>query len=303
MTRWINAVLFEEAGDGGQGGGGGDGGGGTATDTPATQLTTPTQGAPDKGSFKDSLPEDLRNDASLKDIKDVASLAKSFVHAQSMVGKDRMPVPDENWSEGQWNDFYDKLGRPKSPDEYPEPSVQIEEDDKANLEPVEKRIKQVAHKNGLTPKQAKTLLDEVRAIYKEDKTNAKTNWEKAEQDREAKLKSEFGQDLSIVLDTGRQVLDKLGDEEFVEYLNETRLGSDHRMVRFLNKVGSLIKEDKGASGGPGIGGFSAGSPAQARAELDMLMNDKSFVEALHNEHHANHKWAVEKRMSLYNQMS
>ena len=39
--------------------------------------------------WKASLPEDLRSHPSIENMPDVASLAKSMVHAQSMVGADR----------------------------------------------------------------------------------------------------------------------------------------------------------------------------------------------------------------------
>jgi hypothetical protein len=44
--------------------------------------------------FLDSLPEELRHEPSLKNFTDSAGLAKSYVHAQRMVGADRLHCPD-----------------------------------------------------------------------------------------------------------------------------------------------------------------------------------------------------------------
>ena len=41
--------------------------------------------------FLDSLPEELRHEPSLKNFTDSAGLAKSYVHAQRMVGVSRIP--------------------------------------------------------------------------------------------------------------------------------------------------------------------------------------------------------------------
>lgn len=46
-------------------------------------------------SWKDELPDELKNHESLKDVKDVASLAKAFVDTKAMVGTSvRLPGPD-----------------------------------------------------------------------------------------------------------------------------------------------------------------------------------------------------------------
>ena len=50
---------------------------------------------PEPVDFRSSLPEDLREEASLADIKDVGSLAKSYVNAQRMLGSSiRIPGQD-----------------------------------------------------------------------------------------------------------------------------------------------------------------------------------------------------------------
>ena len=54
--------------------------------------TTPTETNTD---WKASLSDDLKADKSLENIKDIESLAKSYVHAQKMVGGDKIPVPNK----------------------------------------------------------------------------------------------------------------------------------------------------------------------------------------------------------------
>ena len=45
-------------------------------------------------------------------------LAKSYINATQMIGKDKVAVPNKNSTEDQWNEVYDKLGRPESADKY-----------------------------------------------------------------------------------------------------------------------------------------------------------------------------------------
>ena len=49
----------------------------TATEAPAAEA-----------SWRDSLPEELKTNASLEKFSDVSTLAKSYINAESMIGKD-----------------------------------------------------------------------------------------------------------------------------------------------------------------------------------------------------------------------
>ena len=62
----------------------------------------------------DSIEESLKTEPSLSDIKDVNSLAKSYVHAQKMIGADKIVMPNDKSTDDEWNDFYEKLGRPEN---------------------------------------------------------------------------------------------------------------------------------------------------------------------------------------------
>ena len=75
-------------------------------------------------SFLDSLPEDLRGEPSLKNFTDAGSLAKSFVHAQRMIGAEKLPLPGKSATEDEWNTIYSKLGRPDSAADYQVEGVQ-----------------------------------------------------------------------------------------------------------------------------------------------------------------------------------
>ena len=99
---------------GGQAAGGQAGG---AAPPPATGA------APDGGA---QLPEwlktiddaELKADTTLHRYADVASLAKSHVHAQRMVGRDKIPLPGKDASPEDWKRVFNKLGLPEAPDLY-----------------------------------------------------------------------------------------------------------------------------------------------------------------------------------------
>jgi hypothetical protein len=67
-----------------------------------SEEATPSAGSPDVAeaapavSFLDSLPEDLRGEPSLRNFNDVGALAKSYTHAQRMIGGDKIGKPSQS---------------------------------------------------------------------------------------------------------------------------------------------------------------------------------------------------------------
>jgi len=102
--------------------------------------------------WKESLPEDLKNDPSLLTVKDVPGLAKSYIHAQKMIGADKIALPGKNASEEEWDAVYNRLGKPEEAKAYEEDfgDLPIPEENVKNF-------KDAAHKLGLNQTQFKGL--------------------------------------------------------------------------------------------------------------------------------------------------
>ena len=66
-------------------------------------------------NWRDSLSEDIRDNESLSKFTDIGALAKSYINAEQMIGKDKIVIPS---TEDEWSNAYQKLGRPDSPDGY-----------------------------------------------------------------------------------------------------------------------------------------------------------------------------------------
>ena len=63
----------------------------TTNDNPVQENTVLGSGS-DNQDWRSSLPDDLKNDATLQNFKDVESLAKTVVHQQKVLGS-RIPIP------------------------------------------------------------------------------------------------------------------------------------------------------------------------------------------------------------------
>ena len=93
----------------------------------------------DNLDWKSSLPDELKNDPTLSNFKDVESLAKTVVHQQKQMGN-RIPIPKD---EEGFNELYTKLGRPSEASAYvtniPEDMQEHYSEDNLN------QFKEVAH--------------------------------------------------------------------------------------------------------------------------------------------------------------
>ena len=136
-------------------------------------------------SFLDTLPEDLRGDPSLRNFTDAAGLAKSYVHAQRMIGADKIALPGKAATEDDWRPIWSKLGAPDNPEGY-----QISGEGFAEQEL--QSFKEQAYAIGLTGQQAQQM-----ATYLEGQAKGGIAAEQADQERiaeeyDAELRAEFG---------------------------------------------------------------------------------------------------------------
>jgi len=280
------------------------GGGAAAGAASGTVLTTPPSGGAGAGAaasgaagdWKTSLPDDLKNEPMFANIKDIPTLAKSYVNAQRLVGADKIALPQKNWTEAQYADFFKAIGRPDAPDGY---SFKVEADklprgfniDDGKL----KATKEFLHKSGLTDKQANDVLK-----YYLDSTSGE--YVSALQQREAQrtqaiaeLKTEFGEKYEANLDVARSVLRKFGDDKLIATLEATGMGDNPQMIRLFAKLGEALLDDTARGDGAGL---VVGGAAEAQAEISKLRGDADFQRRLMNRG-VGHQEAVEQWAALH----
>jgi len=120
-----------------------------------TEVSEAPEVAQSVEDWRSSIPEDIRGHKSLDHISDVGALAKSYVHAQSMIGADKIVMPGKTSSPEDWDEFYNRIGRPQSSEEYNLPEPQEFEADPE----MTSWYRQTAHEIGLTENQAAKLYD------------------------------------------------------------------------------------------------------------------------------------------------
>ncbi|MDS1138584.1 hypothetical protein [Nitratireductor indicus] len=119
---------------------------------------------PDKptgeASWRDSLPEDLKESASLSKFETMEGLAKSYVNLERMLGSEKVSVPKDGDEEG-WQRFYKAAGHPDSPDAYGFAKPENVPDGLEYNADLDKQLAGIMHKHGLNRNQAAGIRDAI----------------------------------------------------------------------------------------------------------------------------------------------
>jgi len=75
-------------------------------------------------AFADSLGEEFKGNPIFKNFQDVNGLAKSYMHAQRMIGADKVAIPGKHATDAERLEVYQKLGAPVNIDGYYYPNAE-----------------------------------------------------------------------------------------------------------------------------------------------------------------------------------
>lgn len=283
--------------EGGDGGTGGTGGTGEGTGTTSSVLTGGKEGAPSGQDWRTGLPDDLRAHPALTDIKDLNGLAKSYVHAQSLVGADKIVLPKTDASPQEMNEFWNKLGRPSVADDYKFPD--LKDTGLEKNEEDQKWAKGLFHELGLTQTQSEKLYA---AYTTRLGGGVKAMQEAKEQAQNAgleELRAEWkGETFDLNIQMAQKALNTFGDEKLKAHLNATGLGNDPMLIRTFAKIGKLLGEDRAFGERTSGAGFASG-PEAAKAEIANLQLNKDFQKAYLTASDPGHALALDKMTKLF----
>jgi len=210
-----------------------------------TLLTSPVSPVKPDGTFvenwRDMLPDEIKNEKSLDTVTDFNNAMKQLVNHKKMVGKDKVAIPSDKSDEAEWNEFYSRIGRPSTKEDYtipeiPEDLSEIFTDDKLS------RAKEIAFRIGATQKQFDEYLkDEVEQTQNLIQSQISME-QKARADAEKSLRAELG----AAYDERMHVANRLIAEAFpveeqkMQFLE--KFGNDVDFIRFASLVGSRMAE-------------------------------------------------------------
>lgn len=245
------------------GGAGGASGSGTGAGAGAG-VGTPAAGGTPAATWMDSLPPEIKGDPSMQMFKDsgISGLAKSWVSAQQLIGKDKIILPGDKATEEEWATIHAKLGRPEAPDKY---ELKLP-DGQALDEKFAGGFKETAFKAGLSGKQVQQMAEwyakEAGAAVEGKQAASAAELTQA---LDAYRTGLGGQEKFMArVDVARQAVRALGDEKLTNFLKESGAGSRPEMIEFFAKLAGMMSEDKLRDG---TGVPFGGDPAEVEREI------------------------------------
>jgi len=239
--------------------------------------------------WKVNLSDDVKADKSLENIKDINALAKSYIHAQKMVGSDKIPVPNKYATEDDWNAVYEKLGRPKTADGYKFDLPQDKQVDEVSL----KEFSSQAHKLGLLPGQAQGMVKFYNEITAKSLQDADSKALAARETSTKELKQEWGQAFDQKVSQAATLAKSVGATELLDtnLADGTKLGDHPVMIKAFAELANKMGEDSivQASGPTYL------TPNQIEKQIGELTQTDS---AYWDKHHPNHQASVDEVLAL-----
>ena len=240
----------------------------------------------DQGNpFLEQIPEDYRDREYLKGIDSMEKFVEQFDNAQKLIGKKTIGVPTPESSIDEWNEFYNKMGRPDAPDAYEFEKVEIPEQFQRTEEDL-KIMKQIFHEAGLTAKQAQDVMkrsDE--AIAKAFEAN-KENYEKMAEARNKEfvenMEKHFGEEKDQAIAVAETMLKKYvpkGMEEYVKGLDDNSMLVLSAVLNSVHKSGKTedsISKD--------VESIPDETPESLRETARKLMMSPEWKDAFHPNH-------------------
>ena len=195
-----------------------------------------------QNNFQDLIPEEYRGEKSLSNFKDMNDFVKSYLSAQKIVGADKIPVPNKFATEEDWKAVFNKLGAPEKPEDYKYNFKEGEVDQE-----LLSTFNQQAHKLGLLPQQAESLIKFYNDMNEGSSVQAE---EKAAQTRlhtENELKKEFGPQYVKRLDQAKRLASSTLGNDFLEntlLADGSRLGDNLNVVKAFSDLAEKLSEDE-----------------------------------------------------------
>jgi len=230
-------------------------------------------------SFLESLPEEIRNEPSLRTFTDPGTLAKSYVSAQRMIGADKVAIPGSSATADDWREVYTRLGAPTEASQY-ELGKDIPLDDS-----YVNSFREHALNAGLNGQQANTMMEFVKSAVTSMNDNFTQGTEEAQYAAEQELRQEFGQAFEQRLEVAQLAANQLlgGTEMFDEIiLADGRMLGDHPdIIRMFSNLATQIGEDN-IEGTPTE---MIMTPEEANRQLaDITRLDGPYGDRMHPQH-------------------
>lgn len=200
---------------------------------PATTEAVKETTTDDWKSFIDTLDEDIKGSRSLEKFKTTQELARSYTELSKLVGK-KGEIPRDDASGEEWSEFYNKLGRPESPDQYG-----ITPKDGLNGERLDSALK-LAHEAGISKTQAEKLFGGLMDMEKADMDSMNLSHQERIAEEQSKLVTTWGNATDSMIESVIGLQKSLGVYESFE---ANGLNGNADLLIMMGELAKRLGED------------------------------------------------------------
>ena len=245
--------------------------------------------------WREGLPEELANHTALESYKDIESLAKATIHAQKMVGGDKLVKPDPDSPKEEWDKFYTALGRPEKSSEYEMPTENMPPN--TDFGECYDEFCEEAHRVGMTKDQVGAVIRWQAHANAGALEKYKDKMGQTATDHVTSLKTEFGDAFEEKVGFAKDAVGRFGGDDLKKVLNESGLGNHPTLVRAFSDIGKMIAQDE-IIGGGGNQSFRL-SPSEALEQIAEKQLDSEFMTAYTSSFNVGHAAAQAEMTRLY----
>lgn len=237
-----------------------------ASPTPQPQEQTPEAPA---SSWLDTIQDaDMQAFARNKGWKDPIEAVNSYINLEKFTGAEKsgrgVVIPKDDATPEEWNAYYNKIGRPESPENYELPMPDGDSGEFAS------QMSKLFHDAGIPKAAAQKLAEGWNQMQAEQQSVAESQAIAQEQTLKKEWGNAFDQNIHLANNAARQF--GISPEQ-VDNLQKA-MGVDGAL-KFLHNIGSKIGDDVYISGASNNDLTNAKlTPAQAKAEYNAFLQNK-----------------------------
>lgn len=216
--------------------------------------------------------EDLVDDESLKTLKSVWDMGKSYVHVRKQVPLDKTALPTDKWGDTEWSEWHKAGGRPETAADY---GIKRHEEipEEAMTQEVIDGYQELFHKIGLSKKQSDAIGEHnTELLLKQIKDMAQAEEDQNNQTSDG-LRKLWGLAYDQNVHRGNVAIEKdkdiEGDPAYKARLLE-KVNKDPDLIRFASNMGYKFVEHKIVED-PGIP-----SPGDLQTQISEVMADSRY---------------------------
>ena len=259
--------------------------------------------------FYDSLPEELQSNDTIKNTKDLASLADQLVNAQSALGTKRLQAPQEDWGDEEWNGFFDQL-RPEG-DEYSIPEVGEEDVELPELpEEQTQELVDFAAEMGLSQKQFDILYDRYSNMTEQGQAQQTEEFKSTVSELRQQVQLDWGDDYNTNLALANQAYEAMSTEipEIKELIESEPVVANHPAVlKLFHRLAEVSGDTLPMAQNNPASGFANENTHGIKAQISEIDEGNASIimadpSSLNMRDRAKRQELLDKRANLYNKL-